>query len=182
MSTKKYFEIFSQSWQKEGAARPVRGERGIHDLPSGEEGGENMDLESHYRHKQHTFDVFCKRTIKHEAANAFRQIHRQQDRFVSLSELSDDACGELATYDLYPWEYTSFPVDGDVILIKDDRLADALTVLPQGLLDIFLMYWFLELADREIGEKLRLPRRTVNHRRQRAYELLKKLMGGDANE
>ena len=31
------------------------------------------------------------------------------------------------------WEYTSFPVDGDVILIKDDRLADALTVLPQSL-------------------------------------------------
>ena len=74
MSTKKYFEIFSQSWPKGGAARPVRGERGIHDLPSGEEGGENMELESHYRHKQHTFDVFCKRTIKHEAANAFRQI------------------------------------------------------------------------------------------------------------
>ena len=45
-------------------------------------------------------------------------------------------------------------MDGDVILIKDDRLADALTVLPQGLRDIFLMYWFMELADREIGEKL----------------------------
>ena len=97
-----------------------------------------MDLESHYRHKQHTFDVFCKRTIKHEAANAFRQIHRQQDRFVSLSELSDDACGELETYDLYPWEYTSFPVDGDVILIKDDRLADALTVLPRYLSDVLV--------------------------------------------
>ena len=92
------------------------------------------------------------------------------------------ACEALATYDLYPWEYTSFPVDGDVILIKDDRLAEALTVLPQSLRDIFLMYWFLELADREIGEKLSLPRRTVNHRRQRAYELLKELMGGDANE
>ena len=58
---------------------------------------------------------------------------------VSLSELSDDTCGELAAYDLYPWEYTSFPVDGDVILIEDDRLADALTVLPQGLRDIFLL-------------------------------------------
>ena len=101
---------------------------------------------------------------------------------MSLSELSDDVCGELATYDLYPWKYTSFPVDGDVILIKDDRLADALTILPRGLRDIFLMYRFLELVDREIGEKLSLPRRTVNHRRQRAYELLKELMGGDANE
>ena len=106
----------------------------------------------------------------------------QQDRFVSLSDLSEEGSEALATYDLYPWEYTSFPVDGDVILIKDDRLAEALTVLPQSLRDIFLMYWFLELADREIGEKLSLPRRTVNHRRQRAYELLKELMGGDANE
>ena len=69
-----------------------------------------------------------------------------------------------------------------MILIKDDRLANALTALPQRFRDILLMYWFLELADWEIGEKLRLPRRTVNHRRQRAYELLKKLMGGDANE
>ena len=43
------------------------------------------------------------------------------------------------------------------------------------------MHWFLQMADREIGEKLDMPRRTVNHRRQRAYELLKKLMGGDAD-
>ena len=44
------------------------------------------------------------------------------------------------------------------------------------------MYWFLELADREIGERLSLSRRTVNNRRQQAYEPLRKLMGGDANE
>ena len=44
------------------------------------------------------------------------------------------------------------------------------------------MYWFLELADREIGERLSLSRKTVNNRRQQAYELLRQLMGGDANE
>ena len=69
-----------------------------------------------------------------------------------------------------------------MILIKDDRLANALTALPQRSRDILLMYWFLELADREIGERLSLSRRTVNNRRQQAYELLKRLMGGDANE
>ena len=94
---KNIFEKFPKKWPKGAFGKPVRGERGNHDLPSGAKGGEKMDLEHHYRHKQHTFDVFCKRTIKHEAANAFRQIHRQQNRFVSLSELSDDACGELAT-------------------------------------------------------------------------------------
>lgn len=151
-SEEKYFSDFSQTWPK-GGAKPVMGERGNHDLPSGTEGGEKMDLDLHYEHKQ--------------------------NRFVSLSELPEDASEQLAVYDFYPWEYTAFPVDGDVILIKDDRLAEALTALPQEFRDILLMYWFLQMADREIGEKLSLPRKTVNNRRQRAYELLKKLMGGD---
>ena len=179
---KNIFEKFPKKWPKGPFGKPVRGERGNHDLPSGAKGGEKMDLEHHYRHKQHTFDAFCKRTIRNESANAFRQIRVQQDRFVSLSDLPEEGSEALATYDLYPWEYTSFPVDGDVILIKDDRLADALTTLPKRFRDILLMYWFLELADREIGEKLNLSRKTVNNRRQQAYELLKELMGGDANE
>ena len=29
------------------------------------------------------------------------------------------------------WEYTAFAVGGNVILIEDDRLADALNALPQ---------------------------------------------------
>lgn len=62
-----------------------------------------MDLEHHYRHKQHTFDAFCKRTIRNESANAFRQVRVQQDRFVSLSDLSEEGSEALATYDLYPW-------------------------------------------------------------------------------
>ena len=93
--------------------------------------------------------------------------------------MPEDASEQLAVYDFYPWEYTAFPVAGYVILIKDDRLAEALAALPQEFRDILPMYWFLQMADREIGEKLSLPRRTVNNRRQRAYELLKKLMGGD---
>ena len=140
-----------------------------------------MDLEHHYRHKQHTFDAFCKRTIRNESANAFRQVRVQRDRFVSLSDLSDEGSEALATYDLYPWEYTSFPVDGDVILIKDDRLADALTALPQRFRDILLMYWFLEMADREIAERMNLARRTINNRRLKSYRLLKELMGGDTD-
>ena len=179
--SKNYFEEFSQTWPTEVLAKPVMGERGQKNLPSGTEGGENLDLERHYEHKQHTFDHFCKTAIKHEAYNAFRQIRNQQNRFVSLSELPEEACEQLASYDTYPWEYTAFPVKDEVILIKDDALADALTALPQDYRDILLMHWFLQMADREIGEKLDMPRRTVNHRRQRAYELLKKLMGGDAD-
>ena len=118
---KNIFEKFPKKWPKGVFARRVGGERGNIDLPSGAKGGEKMDLEHHYRHKQHTFNAFCKRTIRNESANAFRQVHIQQDRFVSLSDLSEEGSEALATYDLYPWEYTSFPVDGDVILISTVR-------------------------------------------------------------
>ena len=89
------------------------------------------------------------------------------------------ACG---FYDRYSWEYTAFPVGGAVILIEDDRLAEALNALPQDNRDIFLMYWFLDMADREIAEYMNMARRTVNTRRQKAYRLLKELMGGEADD
>ena len=94
----------------------------------------------------------------------------------------DSMIANFASYDRYPWEYTFFPVGGDVILIEDDRLAEALNALPQDGRDILLMYFFLDMADREIAERMNMARRTVNARRQKAYRLLKELMGGDVDD
>ena len=120
--------------------------------------------------------------LKCEAYNGYREISRRQKRETPFCELSEEEFAQLAVYDRYPWEYTAFPVGGDVILIKDDQLAEALNALPPDNRDIFLMYWFLEMADREIAEHLHMVRRTVNARRQSAYRLLKELMGGEADD
>lgn len=88
---------------------------------------------------------------------------------------------QLVAYDRYPWEYNTFILGGDVILIESDLLADALNALPQENRDILLMYWFLEMADREIAERMNLARRTINNRRLKSYRLLKELMGGDTD-
>ena len=181
MSGKKIFQIDPENWPNQTTRERVVSERGRKELPPSTRVGENLKLNRYYEHKQHAFDSFCKKVIRCEAYNAYRAIGRRQDLEIPFSQLPEEAMETLATWDVYPWEYTSFPVDGDVILIKDDRLADALTALPQRFRDILLMYWFLELADREIGERLSLSRRTVNNRRQQAYDLLRKLMGGDAN-
>ncbi len=140
-----------------------------------------MTPDRHYEHKQHAFDSYCKRAIKHEAFNAYRQIRYRKECEVSLSELPEETMEQLAVYDRYPWEYTPFPIDGDVILIENEHLATALNALPPENREILLMYYFLELADREIADKLHLARRTVNNRRLKAYRLLKELMGGEAD-
>ena len=89
---------------------------------------------------------------------------------------------QLAVYDRYSWEYTTFPVGGAVILIENDRLAEALMALPQEDREIFMMHWFLSMVDREIAEYMNMARRTGNTRRQKAYRLLKELMRGETDD
>ena len=193
---KNNFDFSRQSWPKQPSAERVVGERGRKELPPGTKGGENMKPDRHAEHKQHAFDSFCKKVLKCEACNGYREISRRKKHSIPFSELPEDAMEQLAAYDRYPWEYNTFILGGDVILIENDLLADALNALPQDNRDILLMYWFLELADREIGERLslsrktadreiaermNLARRTINNRRLKSYRLLKELMGGDTD-
>lgn len=178
---KNNFKHFSVNRPKATSAERVVGERGRTDLPPGTKGGENMTPDRHEEHKQHTFDSFCKKVLKCEAYNGYRENSRRQKHEVTFSELPEEAMEQLAAYDRYPWEYAPFAIAGDVILIENDRLADALEALPQENREILLMYWFLDMADREIAEYLHLARKTVNNRRLKSYRLLKELMGGDTD-
>ena len=182
MSGKKFTYKPPAAKPKRPAAERVVSERGRKELPPGTKGGENLKPDRHYEHKQHAFDSYCKKVLKYEAYNGYREISRRQKYEALFSELSEEELAQLAVYDRYSWEYTAFPVGGAVILIEDDRLAEALNALPQDNRDIFLMYWFLDMADREIAEYMNMARRTVNTRRQKAYRLLKELMGGEADD
>ena len=79
-------------------------------------------------------------------------------------------------------EYTTFPVGGAVILIEDDGMAEALLGLSQEDREIFMMHWFLWMTGEQIAKCMDMARRTVNTRRYKAYRLLKKLMGGEADD
>lgn len=182
MSGKEKFNINAGNQPNSGIAITVVGERGRKELPPGTKGGENLKPDRHYEHKQHAFDSYCKRSIKNEAMNVYTQLRKRSQREVSLSELPEDAMAQLAVYDRYSWEYTTFPVGRSVILIEDDRLAEALLALPQEDRDIFMMHWFLNMVDCEIAEYMNMARRTVNTRRPKVYRLLKELMGGEVDD
>ena len=131
MSGKKFFNINAGNQPNSGIAITVVGERGRKELPPGTKGGENLKPDRHYEHKQHAFDSYCKKVLKYEAYNGYREISRRQKCEALFSELPEDAMAQLAVYDRYSWEYTTFPVGGAVILIDDDRLAEALLALPR---------------------------------------------------
>ena len=102
MSGKKIFQIAPENRPNRTTRERVVSERGRNDLPPGKKGGETMTPDRHYEHKQHTFDSFCKKVLKCEAYNGYRQISRRQKRFTSLEELSEAEMAQLAVYDRYP--------------------------------------------------------------------------------
>lgn len=160
MNGRKNFHINLKNQPNEPVGERVVSERGRKELPPSTRGGENLKPNRYYEHKQHAFDSYCKKVLKCEACNGYRQISRHQKRFASLEELSEAA----------------------VVLIENDRLATALLRLSPKDREIFMMHWFLWMTDEQIAKCMGMARRTVNTRRYKAYRLLKKLMGGEADD
>ena len=143
MSGKKLFHFDSAPQPNQPTAERVVSERGRKELPPGTKGGENLKPNRYYEHKQHAFDSYCKKVLKYEAYNGYREISRRQKCEALFSELSEEELAQLAVYDRYSWEYTAFPVENAVVLIENDRLATALLRLSPKDREIFMMHWFL---------------------------------------
>lgn len=152
MNGRKNFHINLKNQPNEPVGERVVSERGRKELPPSTRGGENLKPNRYYEHKQHAFDSYCKKVLKCEACNGYRQISRHQKRFASLEELSGTDVAQLAVYDRYSWEYTAFPVGNAVVLIENDRLATALLRLSPKDREIFMMHWFLWMTDEQMAD------------------------------
>ena len=94
---KNNFEFPRHTWPKQPSAERVVGERGRKELPPGTKGGENMKPDRHAEHKQHAFDSFCKKVLKCEACNGYREISRRKKHSIPFSELPEDAMEQFAS-------------------------------------------------------------------------------------
>ena len=123
---------------------------------------------------RHQFDSFCRKVLREEARDYARDLARQGEREVSLSGLSKEEMARLYVLDEYPSEQFHFDVQGYDIVVKDERLADALGSLSDDKRDIVLLAYFLDMTDQEIADKLNVVRRTVQYRRASSLKEMKK--------
>lgn len=133
-------------------------------------------------HKEHTFDSFCKKILKHEARDYYKNMQYRREHEISLSELSEEAMEQFAVWDKYFEDTYLFEVMGFEVSVTDELLAEALKTLPQDRQEIILLSYFLGMTDPEIAEQLNLVRRTVAYRRTSSLQALKKFMEGKADE
>lgn len=114
---------------------------------------------------RHQFDSFCRKVLREEARDYIRELIRRAAHEVPLSELSEEQMERLCVLDEYPSEAIHFDVQGYDVAINNEKLADALTALPDDKRDIVLLAYFLDMSDQEIADKLNMVRRTIQYRR-----------------
>ena len=102
-----------------------------------------------------------------------REPMRRAAHEVSLSELAEEQMERLYVLDEYPSEAIHFDVQGYDVAINNERLADALSKLPDDKRDIVLLAYFLDMSDQDIAEKLNLVRSTVQYRRTSSLKEMK---------
>lgn len=127
---------------------------------------------------QQQFDSFCKKVLREEARDYIRSLKRRLEKEVSFDDLSDAQFLELSRPDDYPSDLSTFVVQGQVINIRDDRLANAIAALPAERQEIVLLSYFLDMSDREIAEQLDIVRSTVQYKRKKSLIEIKMKMEG----
>ncbi|HBN28965.1 MAG TPA: hypothetical protein DEF85_02275 [Clostridiaceae bacterium] len=141
-----------------------------------------MKPNNHEQSKQHAFDSFCKKILKHEARDYYDELKRQNSREITFSDLSVKEMEQLHTVDKYFVTEQIFTALGLDVIVTDDVIAGALESLSERKRDIILLSYFLELSDREIGDKLNMLRSTVQYQRTSTLRQLKKFMEVDIYE
>ena len=124
---------------------------------------------------QKVFDCYCKKILRNEAINIQKHYQRMNDLQISLSELTPEQLAHLSVYDEYSTDYNLYTIMGYDVKIKNELLNDALQELSEEE-RFFLLLYGLGFNDGEIADLLKLVRRTVNYKRQKGFEKIRKKM------
>ena len=133
--------------------------------------------EQFMEHIEYAFHAFCKVVLRHEAINAWRDLKRKVGREISLDYLMSERYFKPSVMDSYFEKQdkpTVFLVLGKEIAVDNERLATALSRLPELRREVLLLYYFVGYRDEAIGRLYRRCRSTINSRRNVALKQLRK--------
>ena len=122
------------------------------------------------------FESCLKKVVRHIVKDYQLELKRRKDKEVPFCELPDIIVEKLAVWDDYETDYTIFNVCGMDIKVLDDELAEALKKLPERKRNTLLMYYFLEMTEKEIVDLQNITQSGVFRNRYHALDTMKKLL------
>lgn len=131
---------------------------------------------------QKLFDSYCKRILKNEAIDCFREIQKHRQREIFFSELSEKEWKQLYMEDEYDLDTCNFQVLGYDVEVKDALIAEALKLLSDKKREVVLLAYFLDMSDTEIAKLLNLRQSTIHYHRTSSLKSLKEFLEERTNE
>lgn len=125
---------------------------------------------------QNQFETFCRKVIDGERSDYFREFMQRTKRESLFSDLPESVLNNFSTVENDPAHQYMFPVCGYLVPIRDDRLAETLLTFCAEEYSILLLYYSLQLNDREISSMLGLSRAKVQKWRKRLLNNLRERM------
>ena len=135
-----------------------------------------MERQHQESNKQRVFDCYCKTVLRNEIRNYYHEVKRLRNKETPFSELPEQELNQISSTSEYFEAEQTFNVLGQHVVVSDENIVEALRNLPEQKRNIILLYYFLELSDAEIGEKLNLIRSTVQYQRSKTLRELKGIM------
>ena len=134
-----------------------------------------MNPSDFQRTVQCRFDCCLKKVVRHVVKDYQISLKRRKNKETLFCELPDIMVEKLATCDDYETDYTVFNVCGNDVRVLDDDLAEALKQLSEQNRENLLMYYFLEMSDKQIGEAKQIDRSTSFRNRQKSLKEIQKM-------
>ncbi|MGX4601413.1 RNA polymerase sigma factor [Faecalimicrobium sp. JNUCC 81] len=135
-----------------------------------------MNTKSNEKYKQHAFDSYCKKIIKNEARNIYKEFERKSKREISLEQLTMKDIDKISISPEYFFEESSIKCKEEIIQINDEHIMEIIMNLPEKQRSIILFSYCFNMSDSEIAEELNLVRRTVSRYRNKALIELRKYL------
>lgn len=123
----------------------------------------------------HQFDSYCKKILWSEMKNYRKECYKRCENEILVDEFTYE---HSITEDYNSLYDLALFIGEEKFLFENELLYEAVRLLQDDKKKIILYFYFLDMTDLEIAQTLKLIRRTVNYKRNKALKELRKQMEG----
>lgn len=138
--------------------------------------------QSYEEYNETRFEAYCKTCIENAVLKERMRKASRAKWELSFSELKESFLREMASECIHPCEEnevdTVFVVRDAVFHVHDERIARMLPYLLPKDREIILLYYFGNMNDYAVANTLNLTRATVERRRRKAQEMMRRMLEG----
>lgn len=128
------------------------------------------------------FDYYIKLCLRNAARNLKRDEDLQKGQEILFFELPDNFVENLHSNLEQAFFLHTFQALHYSVTVENDRLSEALRLLPDQKRTIILLHYFLEMSDMEISRLTHTKQEQIKKARQRTLTDLRKKMENNYDE